>query len=132
MADVVLIPIGRIPLSVNNQDLAGCEKIDGDFTAPTTFHAGPGFTDYTKGREQGTLTLTFALFAQKQEFEEAIRNVPEVNGARRFSMTFRLGTQTWLCKRCQAPTVRFSGDEIAGNASLTHTVVVAERVSLSS
>ena len=126
--DVVLVPIGRIPISVHNQDLAGCERVDGSATSPKTFHAGPGFTDYTTGREQTRFTLVFAVFAQKQEFIQAIAAVPTINGARRFSMSYTLGSVVYLCKRCQLETERFSGDEIAGNGSLTIEVVCAERI----
>ena len=69
---VVLVPKGRIPLSVNAQPLAGVEKVQVNTQTPKTFRAGPGFTDYTSGRPQTSITLTFAVFAQQQEFDQAV------------------------------------------------------------
>lgn len=127
---VVLVPIGQIPLTVNSIPLAGCEKVDVSTDAPKTFHAGPGFSDYTSGKPQGTATLLFAVFAQQQEFDECIAPIPVVNGARRFDMTYKLGSKTYLLKRCQVKTETESGDEIAGNATLTRNLVFAEKVPL--
>jgi hypothetical protein len=131
MANVVLVPIGRIPIAVNNIDLKGCEDIQGSHDTPTTFHAGPGFTDFTAGRPQERLTLTFALFSQLQEFDAAIANVPTVNGARRFDFSYKLGTQSYLVKKCQVTNETFSSNEVSGDARLTRNLVGAERVPLS-
>ena len=120
---VVLVPKGRIPLSVNAQPLAGVEKVQVNTQTPKTFRAGPGFTDYTSGRPQTSITLTFAVFAQQQEFDQAVAGIPEIDGVRRFDCTYVLGTTRYLLKRCQVQTETEDGDEIAGNASLTRNQI---------
>ena len=130
MAEVVLVPIGRIPLSVNNQDLAGCEDVDVAFNRQVTPHAGPGFSDHTAGPEFTSISLTFAIFAQAQEFDVAIASVPVVNGVRRFDLTYKEGTTTYLIKRCINSAGNVQANEVAGNGSLKRTLVGTARIPL--
>jgi len=132
MAEVVLVPIGRIPLTVNNTDLAGCEDVNVSYNKQTTPHAGPGFADHTVGREFTTVTLVFAIFAQAQEFDNAIASVPMVNGAKRFDLAYKEGTTSYLIKRCVNNAGSVQANEVAGNGSLTRSLVGTERITLGS
>lgn len=128
---VELVPIGRVPLVVNNVQLAGCESVDFNFNAQVTPHAGAAFADHTVGPEFTTVNFTFAVLAQVQEFDAAVATVPAINGVRRFDVSYTEGSVTYLIKRCINNSATLRASELSGDASLTRSVVGTKRIPLS-